>query len=113
MFAMKKEFISTSIFDRGWDNLNLTDEDLRELQNFIMRNPSAGDVIVKTGGAKKIRYALPGKGKSSGVRVIFTDITNKNRIYLLLCYGKSEQDDLTDIQKKQLEKLIRTIKGVI
>jgi len=63
---MKREFISTSIFDKRWDNLNLSDDDLRDLQNYIMKDPSAGDIIVGTGGAKKTRYALPGKGKSSG-----------------------------------------------
>jgi len=110
---MKREFISTSVFDRRWDSLNLNDNDLREFQNFIMKNPSAGDVIIGTGGAMKTRYALPGKGKSGGARVIYTDIVHKRKVYLLLCYGKNEQDDLTDSQKKQLEKLIRTIKGEI
>jgi len=108
---MIREFISTSVFDRRWDNLSLTDDDLRELQNFIMKNPSAGDVIVGAGGAMKVRYALPGRGKSSGARVIYVDITHKSKVYFLLCYGKHEQDDLTDSQKKQLEILIKALKG--
>ena len=108
---MKRTFISTSVFDKRWNGLNLDDDDLYDLQLFIMNNPTAGDVIVGTGGAIKLRHALQGKGKSGGVRVIFTDITHKNKIYLLLCYGKSEQDDLTSTQKKQLEALIKTIKG--
>ena len=78
-----------------------------------MNNPTACDVIVGTGGAIKLRYALPGKGKSGGVRVIYTDITHKSKTYLLLCYGKNEQDNLTSSQKKQLEALIKTIKGEI
>ena len=93
--------------------MNLTDDDLREFQNFIMKNPSAGDVIIGTGGAKKARYALPGRGKSSGARVIYADISHKSKVYLLLCYGKHEQDDLTDSQKKQLEILIKAMKGEI
>ena len=108
---MKREFVSTTVFDRRWTSLNLTDDDLRELQNFIMKNPSAGIAIVGTGGASKLRFALPGKGKSGGVRVIFTDVAHKSRFYLLLCYSKSEQDDLTQAQKKQLASLIKTIKG--
>jgi len=110
---MKRTFISTSVFDKRWFGLNLSDDDLYDLQLFIMNNPTAGDVIVGTGGAIKLRYALPEKGKSGGVRVIYTDITHINKTYLLLCYGKSEQDDLTSAQKKQLEKLIKTIKGEI
>ena len=76
-----------------------------------MNNPTAGDIIIGTGGAIKLRHALPGKGKSGGIRVIYTDITHKSKIYLLLCYGKGEQDNLTDTQKKQLESLIKMIKG--
>ena len=110
---MKRTFISTTFFDRRWVGLNLNDDDLYDLQLFIMNNPTAGDVIVGTGGAIKLRYALPDKGKSGGVRVIYTDITHKNKTYFLLCYGKSEQDDLTSPQKKQLEKLIKTIKGEV
>jgi len=91
--------------------LNFNDDDLLDLQLFIMNNPNAGDVIVGTGGAIKLRHALHGKGKSGGVRVIYTDIPHKSRAYLLLCYGKSEQDDLTSTQKKQLEVLIKIIKG--
>ena len=113
MASMVREFISTSVFDKRWYSLNLTDDDLRELQNLIMKNPSAGDIIVGTGGAKKTRYAIPGKGKSGGARIIYADITLKRIVYLLLCYGKNEQDDLTDSQKKQIEKLIKTIKGEI
>ena len=108
---MTRTFISTSVFDKRWSKLNLSDDDLYNLQLFIMNNPSAGDIIVGTGGATKLRYPLPGKGKSGGVRVIYTDITHKSKTYLLLCYGKNEIDDLTDVQKKQLEIYIKTIKG--
>jgi hypothetical protein len=107
---MKREFIATSVFDRRWKDLSLSDDNLQALQNFIMRNPSVGDVIVGTGGAIKIRYPLPGKGKSGGVRVIFVDLAHKERVYLLLCYTKSEQDNFTDAQKKQLELLIKVMK---
>ena len=108
---MKREFILTSTFDKKWKQLHLTDDDLCELQNFIMRNPFARDIITGTGGASKLRFALSGKGKSGSIRVIFVDIVHKNRVYLLLCYAKSEQDNLTNIQKKKLESLIKILKG--
>ena len=102
----------TNIFEKQWRNLGLTDIDLRDLQSLIMINPSAGDVIKGTGGARKIRFALTDTGKSSGIRVIYVDITHKQQTYLLLCYPKSKQDNLTQEQKKQVKALIETLKGV-
>ena len=109
---MTREFIITSVYDKLWVRLGLTDDDLRDLQNLLMINPAAGDIIQGTGGARKIRFTLSNIGKSGGVRIIYTDITHLKRIYLLLCYPKSQQDDLSHDQKKQVKALIETLKGV-
>ena len=91
--------------------MNLTDDDLQELENFIMQNPDFGDTIKGTGGAIKLRWFLQDKGKRGGIRVIYTDMPRNAHVHLLLCYGKSKQDDLTDKQKKQLKSLIEILKG--
>ena len=111
---MTREFIRTTYFDKRWNEMNLIDEDLRELEKHIMDNPGVGDIIQGTGGAIKLRWALQGsdKGKSGGIRVIYVDLTHKAHIHLLLCYPKSKQEDLTYEQKKQLKQLISTLKGV-
>ncbi|MCL2197485.1 MAG: type II toxin-antitoxin system RelE/ParE family toxin [Defluviitaleaceae bacterium] len=110
---MTREFIRTSYFNKRWDEMKLTDDDLRELENHIMQNPNIGNIIQGTGGAIKIRWALRGnnQGKSGGLRVIYVDLIIKAHIHLLLCYPKSEQEDLTHDQKKQLKQLISTLKG--
>ena len=108
---MTREFIITTVYDRLWEKLNLTDEDLRELQILLMKYPSAGSVIQGTGGARKIRFALLNTGKSSGIRVIYVDIAHLQKIYLLLCYQKNQQDDLTQAQKKQVKALIESLRG--
>ena len=50
----------------------LDDEGYRALQNELLRNPEAGDVIKDTGGLRKMRFADPrrGKGKRGGLRVV-------------------------------------------
>ena len=108
---MTREFINTPVYDKLWNDLGLTDDDLCDLQNTLLSNPQAGDIIEGAGGAAKVRYASQGKGKSGGIRVIYCDLTHKKRLYLLLCYPKSKQDDLTQEQKKQLKALIKTLKG--
>ena len=108
---MTREFIITSTFDKRWEKLNLDDDDLQELQNYIMKNFIPGDTIQRTGGAIKLRWALAHKGKSGGIRIIYADIPHLSHTHMLLCYDKNEQDDLTDEQKKQVKKLIQTLKG--
>ena len=111
MNIIKKAFIMTSTFDRRWNKLKLSDNDLQELEIFIMQNPDAGDVIPETGGAVKLRWSLSDKGKRGGIRVIYVDVVSKAHIHLLLCYSKNEQDDLSNEQKKQIIKLIKILKG--
>jgi len=98
---MSREFIMTLVFDRLWNKQNLEDEDLLKLQIDLMTNPKIGDIIRGTGGARKMRFALHDTGKSGGIRIIYVDLTHKDQTYLLLCYPKSQQDDLTPEQKSK------------
>ena len=109
---MTREFIMTLVFDRLWSSLKLTDDDLRKLQTALMTNPKIGDIIQGTGGARKVRFALPDTGKSKGIRVIYVDITRLRQLYLIICYPKSQQDDLTGEQKRHVKALIETLKGI-
>ena len=107
---MKRTFIETTVFTKRWKELNLSDDDLQELQTYILKYPAAGDIIKETGGARKIRFALSGKSKSGGIRVIYVDVVYDKQIYLLLCYSKSKQEDLTHEQKQLLKTFIKALK---
>jgi len=108
---MVRQFIETTIFTKRWSEMGLNDDDLSALQNHLMTNNYAGDVIAGTGGARKIRYALPHKGKSGGARVIYVDIIHMKHTHLLICYQKGKQEDLTVEQKKRIMQLTRSLKG--
>ena len=85
----------------------LMDDDLyRQLQNFLMEQPEAGDLISGTGGLRKVRWNLPGTGKRGGIRVIYFWRVAEAQILMLLAYPKSEADDLTSSQKKQLRSIV-------
>lgn len=107
---LRREFVRTATFDRSWTVAGLGDEELRELENMLLQNPSAGDVIPHLGGARKIRFALEGRGKSGGARVIYVDVVVKERIYLLLAYPKNVQANLTPEQTRIIRTLIDTLK---
>lgn len=106
---MTREFIFTEPFRRCWKAMGLDDNDLRELEIRLLENPQLGDVIEGTGGARKVRIQLDGRGKSGG-RVIYLDIFEKEYLYLLFAYPKNVQEDLLPDQKKVIVRMIDNIK---
>lgn len=107
---MTREFIYTASFRKSWAALGLSEDDLEELENILLKDPHTGDVIRGTGGARKMRITLRTHGKSGGARVIYIDIFEKERIYMLLSYPKSVQSDMTEDQKKAIRAIIEQIK---
>lgn len=97
-------FIETQIFTDDV-KLLLTDDEYREFQEHLADHPLAGDFIKQTGGLRKVRWSARGKGKRSGVRVIYYYVTSASQIRLLLIYKKGIKDDLTSDQKKVLRHL--------
>ena len=95
-------FVETPIFNRRVQQY-MDDEDYGEMQAFLTLRPDAGSVMKGTGGMRKLRWAGSGRGKRSGLRVIYYWWVKTERISLLMVYPKNEQDDLTADQLKQLK----------
>jgi len=107
---MTREFIFTKPFLASWKAMGLTVENLKTLEDILLDNPKIGDVIQGTGGARKMRIQLDGRGKSGGGRVIYIDIFEKEKLYLLFAYPKNVQENLSEEQKKAISLLIDEIK---
>ena len=99
-------FIETSIFTRQVQDL-LTDEHLRALQEWIAKSPTAGKLIIGSGGCRKIRWNTATTGKRSGIRVIYYWLKDKDLVLLLLAYAKSRSDDLGQAQIKLLGEIVK------
>ena len=97
-------FIESAVFTRQVREL-LSDEVYADFQRYLAQCPEAGDVIRDTGGLRKVRWAMPGRGKSGGVRVIYYHVSEQEQVRLLLIYRKGVKDDLTPDEKKVLRKL--------
>jgi len=96
-------FVELPLFQKY---LSLSDEELRQLQMFLLSQPDAGDLIQGSGGLRKLRHPLPGRGKRSGARVIYYWYTKKSLCFLLLAYPKNRMENLTDKQVKALSELV-------
>lgn len=95
----------TPVFTRQIKAL-MSEDTYRRLQEALVKNPSAGVEIAGTGGLRKLRWKATGRGKRGGTRIIYFWIRREDQIYMLLAYGKNEQDDLTPTQVKAVRQLV-------
>lgn len=90
--------------------MNLTEDDIKRLEDTLLLDPQIGDVIPGLNGARKVRIHASDHGKRGGGRIIYVDVVVEEHIYLLLAYPKNELENLTTEQKKTLNAVIQTIK---
>ncbi len=100
------EIIETPIFTRRVLSL-LTDDEYHLLQVSLLIRPDKGEIIEDSGGLRKLRWPLCGRGKSRGARVIYYLSFRKETILMLFIYSKAEQDDLSPDQLKLLSRLVK------
>jgi len=98
--------IETSVFTRQVQKL-LSDEEYRHLQIELSNRPNMGVIIPGSGGLRKVRWGLRGRGKRGGVRVIYYWAVEQNRLLMLLMYPKNVQDDLSPAQLKVLKQIVK------
>lgn len=108
---MTREFVMTPAFDCSWIAVGLDDSDLSALQDTLLIDPEAGDLIPGAGGARKIRVSAKDHGKRGGARVIYVDLVVLEAIYLLAAYAKNEQTNMTADEKKIIRSFIKELKG--
>lgn len=102
--------VETSAFARKAEKL-LTREEYDDLLLYLSMYYEAGDEIAGTGGVRKLRYAVGGRGKSGGGRVIYYFYDETNPLLALFLYGKNEQADLTPAEKKLATSLAAAMKA--
>ncbi|MEI6168820.1 MAG: hypothetical protein WCS52_16685 [bacterium] len=98
-------FLETSFFTKQIIAL-LPDDDYLGLQQALILNPGAGDIIRNSGGLRKVRWRTAARGKRGGIRVIYYWLVGQNEIYMLLAYGKNQKDDLSARELTLLRGLV-------
>lgn len=104
-------FVQLEPFQRGWKQLGLSDDDLRQLEVFLMADPLLGRVIPGTGGVRKMR-CVPGgwnAGKRGALRVCYAYLSEVSIVILVVAYGKNRKDNLSGKEKAAMRKLIPAI----
>jgi mRNA-degrading endonuclease RelE of RelBE toxin-antitoxin system len=108
---MQLSFKEQATFSRVREDLFGDDEGYRVFQNALMNTPRFGDVIPGTGGARKIRWSDPqrGKGKRSGIRVIYYYHEPSRQILFIYAYDKNTPD-LRPEEKKAVRAVIEAFR---
>jgi len=74
--------------------------------SFIANNPEAGEVVPQSGGVRKVRWSIGSRGKRGGVRVIYFNMLEDEKIWLLLIYGKNVKENIpAHVLKRVKEEL--------
>lgn len=84
----------------------LTEEARRDIVDYLAANPKAGDLMEGTGGVRKLRWGIQGRGKSGGVRVIYYVHSEMMPLYLLTLFAKNERANLTKAERNELAGLV-------
>lgn len=90
----------------------LTEAERLALHHQLKQQPESGDVISKTGGARKLRVATGGKGKRGGGRAIYYYLERDGEIFLITAYQKSKKEDISADEKKIIRLVVEELKDI-
>jgi hypothetical protein len=103
-------FIEQPIFTRLLVEI-VGDDGYRKFQNELAANPEKGPVVKGSGGLRKVRLALPGRGKSGGARVLYLWFPRHETIVFYLVYTKGDMENVPAAQMKAIKHEVQRIKN--
>jgi len=102
------EFIEATAFTKYLYDY-LSEDEYLGLQNYLLQYPESGKVVPGSGGVRKVRWAMSGRGKSGGVRVIYYFKKLDDEIWLLTIYSKREVENIPAHILRQIAKEIENV----
>jgi hypothetical protein len=88
----------------------MSENECKAVIEMIARDPRAGDLIPGSGGVRKVRIALEGRGKSGGARLIYYYHNDAWPVLLLEVFAKNEKENLSKAQVNTLARLVTELK---
>ena len=87
----------------------MAEEERTMLIDYLAYNPMAGDLIPGTGGVRKLRWVLEGRGKRGGARVIYFYYNAGMPLFALTAYAKSDRANLTQQDRNDFRRLTEVL----
>ncbi len=113
---VKRRFVESAGFSEDRRRLErareISHDDLVALEQSILADPQAGDLVPGTGGLRKVRLGqrAVGPGERGGVRVYYLDLPRRAVTHLLAIFGKREKTDLSPAERRQVAALVKELK---
>jgi hypothetical protein len=101
------EFIRTTYFEKRAKEIGFTEDDVLNLEVELMQNPEAGDMVKGSGGLRKIRCPMVGRGKSGGARALYFYVISRETILLFSVLAKNEGANFSKEYLKQLANALK------
>jgi hypothetical protein len=108
-YTKKVTFIEQPVFTRHLTAL-IDDDTYRKFQNELATNPEKGPIVKGSGGLRKARIALPGRGKSGGARILYLWFPRHETFVFYLVYTKGEMENIPAAQMKAIKHEVQRIK---
>jgi hypothetical protein len=99
------EFIETPFFTKVLSRY-LSDDDYAKLQAHLCAHPETGTLVPGSGGVRKMRWGVSGRGKRGGLRVIYYLRRSRTEIWMLTLYGKNVRENIPAHVLKQMKEAI-------
>ena len=91
--------------------LLMTEDERAAVVDAVAQDPQIGDLMPGTGGLRKLRVALQGRGKRGGGRVITFFHDRGMPVFLIALYAKAAQSDLDPRQRRAAKALTDAIRA--
>jgi len=95
-------FVETKLFTRLVQEY-LSDDEYAQLQQALIANREAGSVIPGSGGVRKMRWSVAGRGKRGGLRIIYFLRARQGQIWMLTLYAKNVAENISARVLKQIK----------
>jgi len=101
--------MSCSSYLQDAKDAGLSAEEMVAIIEIISSDPKAGDVMVGTGGARKLRFGVGGTGKRGGVRTVHYFGGDDVPVFMLAVIKKGDRDNLSKAECNALRKELQGI----
>lgn len=114
--------VETPYFLRDARAAGIGESERRRIVDRMAASPEAGDLIVGSGGARKVRFSAPGRGKSGGYRVVtyygggdlpvfLLNVFKGDRVNLSRAEINELREELLHLAREYREGVTRHVKG--
>jgi len=89
----------------------MSEAEREAIVSLVSNNPEAGELIIGSGGCRKLRVAKAGGGKSGGYRVVTFFSGGSGNVYLVAVLAKGSRATFNQAEVNAMATLAKAIKA--